>query len=148
MTSEAIPARPWRPLRLMIVATLLLITLQVALGEVVGAGNYPTTGSSINSLSQLISAMYSAAGVMIFVHVGVGLTILLAAIGTTILARRYHKASETRSSGLGVLCVIIALLGGYVFAVSDFQNGLGILLMVNAALAAYAMYFLALYYTK
>jgi hypothetical protein len=46
------------------------------------------------------------------------------------------------------MCIILALIGGYFFAASDFQNGLGILVMVNAALAAFAMFFIALYYTK
>lgn len=133
----------------MIVVTLVLITLQIVLGEIVGAAaTYPTTGMAITSIGQLISVMNSTAGVVLFVHVAVGILILIAAIGTAMIARRYHKPAETRAVGLGILCIILALIGGYIFAASDFQNGLGIILMVNAAIVAYAMLFIALYYTK
>ena len=148
-TATQTGVRSWRPLRIMIVVTLVLITLQVALGEIVGAGgNYPSTGTPINSIGDLITAMSNAAGPMIFVHVGNGLLILIAALGTLFLALRYHKRSETTAVVLGFVAVILALLGGYVFADSDFQNGGGIILMVNSALGAYAFFFLALYYTK
>ena len=136
-------------MRLMLVATLVLISLQVALGEIVGAvANYPTTAVPINSIGALFSAMYSAAGPMIFVHASNGILILLVSIGNVILSRRYHKRSETTSTIAGLVSVAVALIGGYLLAVSDFTNFGGVLLMINSALASYAFFFIALYYTK
>ena len=133
----------------MITVTLILITLQIFFGETVGAvASYPSTAVAINSIGDLISAMSSAAGPIIFVHVFNGLLILLAAIGTLMIAMRYHKRSETTMAVLGFISVIIALMGGFIFADSDFANGGGIILMVNGALGAYAFFFLALYFTK
>ena len=85
---------------------------------------------------------------MIFVHATNGILILLVSIGNVILSRRYHKRSETTSTIAGLVSVAVALIGGYLLAVSDFTNFGGVLLMINSALASYAFFFIALYYTK
>jgi len=142
----SIQARSWRPLRVMLVVTLLLITLQIALGEIVGAvATYPSTAVPITSLGGLISALLTAAGPIVLVHVANALLILVAGIGSFALALRYHKRSVTISAVLSLVSIVVAVLGGYIFAVSDFANGGGILLMVNGALAAYALLFITLY---
>lgn len=143
------PARSWRPLRLMIVATLVVEVLQFTFGEIVSASaNYPATPVPINSISQLFSAISSAGGTILFVHAFTGLFLFLMVVGTLAIAVRYHRRNVTNSVALGVLSMLIAVLGGYVWASSDFSNGGGILLMVNGALAAYSFLFIALYYTR
>ena len=103
---------------------------------------------SIGSIGSLLSAMWSAAGATIMIHALWGLLVLLMAIGTTPIALRYHKRSVTATSVLALVSMVLAVLGGLVWAASDFSNGGGIALIVNGALGAYAFFFLALYYTK
>jgi len=142
-------ARSWRPLRLMVVATLVVEVLQFVFGEFVSAfATYPTTTTQISSMNDLFSAMESAAGPILFVHAFNGVLLFLMAIGTMVVALRYHRKAITTSAALAVVSMLIAVVGGYVWASSDFSNGGGILLMVNGALGAYSFLFLMLYYTK
>lgn len=142
-------ARSWRPLRLMIVATLVIEVIQFVFGEFVGAAaTYPANPVPINSLGELFSAMSSTVGPILFVHAFTGLLLFLMTVGTVVAAVRYHKRNVTTSVSAGVLSMLISVLGGYIWASSDFSNGGGILLMVNGALAAYSFLFIALYFTK
>lgn len=151
MGAMADPAmtRSWRPLRVMITVSIVTIIVQLFFGEIVSAvAVYPTTSVQLNSVGDIISAMNSAAGSVLLVHAFFGLFVFLSVLGTTVVALRYHKRSVTRAAILSLLSIVIALLGGYLWASSDFSNGGGILLMVNGALAAFGLLFLTLYYTK
>lgn len=147
--ADSAVGRSWRPLRLMIVVSLVVIVLQVFFGEIVSiVVDYPTTPVQLNSIGDVISAMNSAGGTVLLVHGFFGLFVFLSVLGTTVSAVRYHKRSVTRAAVLSLVSIIVAVLGGYVWASSDFSNGGGILLMVNGALAAFGLLFLTLYYTK
>ena len=130
----------------MIVVTLVMATLQFAFGEVgSAAATYPSTVAS--SIGGYVSALLSAGPLLAF-HALWGILLLLAALGTTAMALRRHKRSLATSSILGLVATIIAVLGGYLWVASGFNNGVGILLMVNGAIGLYAFYFISLYYTK
>lgn len=147
--ADSVVGRSWRPLRVMITVSLIVIIVQLFFGEIVSAvAVYPATAVQLNSIGDILSAMNTAAGPILLVHAFFGLFVFLAVLGTTVTALRYHKRSVTRSAVLSLVSIIVALLGGYVWASSDFSNGGGILLMVNGALAAFGLLFLTLYYTK
>ncbi len=136
-------------MRLMITVSLVVIIVQVFFGEIVSAAAvYPSTPVQLNSVGDIISAMNSAAGPVLLVHAFFGILVFLSVLGTTVAAVRYHKRSVTRAAALSLVSIVVALLGGYLWASSDFSNGAGILLMVNGALAAFGLLFLTLYYTK
>jgi hypothetical protein len=133
----------------MFAATLVALTLQVFFGLYVGGvANYPATPVSIGSTGALLSAMSSAAGTAIFLHAFWGVLVVLMGIGTVVIARRYESGRVTVSSLAGVLSLLIALLGGLLFAASDFANGVGILLMVTGAIAAYVFLILAFFFSR
>lgn len=130
----------------MIVVTLILATLQFALGELgTFTASYPSTVG--NSIGGYLSALLQASPFLL-THGLVGIILLLSAIGSTYLALRHHKRSLTTSSILGLIASLIAVLGGYLWVSSAFSNGGGILLMVNGGIGLYAFYFMALYFTK
>jgi hypothetical protein len=136
----------WRRIRVMIVVTLVMATLQFMFGEIGSfTASYPSSvgGSVLGYLTALMSA-----SPVLAIHALWGILLFIAAIGTTVLSFRAHKRSVTTSSALGLISTIIAVLGGYIWVSSTFSNGGGILLMVNGAIGLYAFYFIALYYTK
>jgi hypothetical protein len=133
----------------MLTVTLIAITLQVVFGFIVGGiANYPSTATSISSIGDLLSAMWSAAGPSIMLHAFWGVLVVLMGVGTTRIALRYHKRNVTATSALGLVSLVVALLGGFIFASSDFVSGGGILLMVGGVLGAYAFLFLALRFAR
>src|SRR5208337_135690 len=141
--------RSWRRLRVMLAVTLIALTLQVLIGLYVGGeANYPVTPANIGSIGGILSAMSSAAGPAILLHAFWGVLVLLMGIGTAVIARRFQNASVTISSFAGLFSLLIALLGGLVFAVSDFASGAGILFMVIGAIASYAFLLLTFYFTR
>jgi uncharacterized protein YybS (DUF2232 family) len=150
MTEAAPPsqARSWRPLQLMLAAVLVAVTLQVVLGEEVSfIANYPVTPVANGSIGSLLSAMWSAAGPSLIIHAFLGVLVVLIGIWTTVVALRYHKRSVTATAVLALVSLVIAILGGFIWASSDFANELGTTLMQNAALVAYVFLLLALYFT-
>jgi len=147
--ADSAAVRSWRPLRVMITVSLVVMIVQLFFGEIVSAvAVYPATSVQLNSFGDIISAMSSAAGAILLVHAFFGLIVFLSVLGTTVVALRYHKRSVTTAAVLSLVSTVLAVLGGYVWASSDFSNGGGILLMVNGALAAFGLLFLTLYYTK
>ncbi len=76
-----------------------------------------------------------------------GFLILLSAFGVLILALRYHRRSVKVAAGLGLLFALIAGLAGD-FVLSGFSAGGSSMQMGGSYLGAYAIYFIALYYTK
>jgi hypothetical protein len=133
----------------MLVVSLVIVIVQVFFGEVVsGSATYPAASVQLNSIGDLITAMNSAAGPALLVHAFFGILVLLSVLGTAVIAVRYHKRSVTVSALLSLVSVVLAVLGGYVWASSDFSNPGGVILMVNGALGTFGMLFVTLYYTK
>jgi uncharacterized protein YybS (DUF2232 family) len=133
----------------MLAATLILLTLQVVLGEAVAIiANYPAAPVAIGSVGSLLSAMWSAAGSALIIHAFLGVLVVLAAIWTTIVAVHYHRRSVSTTTALALVSLLLAIIGGFIWVSSGFANGGGMDLMQNAALAAYVFLFLALYFTK
>jgi hypothetical protein len=77
-----------------------------------------------------------------------GFLILLSAVGVLVVSLRYHRKSVKIGAALGLITVIIAGLGGYFFVLSGFTNGGSSMQMGGTFEAAFALYFITLYYTK
>jgi hypothetical protein len=140
--------RSWRPFRLTIVATLILLSLQAWTGDFV---NVFVTTSTWSVPAQNIGGFFQAITshtVFLLWHGMEGLLVLLSAIAVLVVSFRYRRRSVKICAVMGLIAVIIAGLGGYLFVLSGFSNGGNSMQMGGSFLGAYALYFIALYYTK
>jgi hypothetical protein len=146
---EGVPeAKSWRPLRLSIAATLILLTLQGWTGDFV---NVFVTTSPANTSSQGLGGFFSAVmdgGLLLIWHGMEGFLILFSAIGVLVVSLRYRRRSVKVGALLGLVAVVVAGLGGYLFVLSGFSAGSSTMQMGGASIGAYALYFITLYYTK
>jgi hypothetical protein len=143
----ATEARSWRPLRLSIVATLLLLSIQGWTGDFV---NVFLTSTYSANVSQSIGGFFQAVlagGPALTVHGMLGLLVLLSSIGVLIVSLRYRRRSVKIGAALGLIVTVVAGLGGYLFVLSGFSAGGDSMQMGGAYLGAYALYFITLYYT-
>ena len=140
--------RSWRPLRLSVVATLILLSLQLWTGDFV---NVFVTTASATAPAQSVGGFFMAVvngGIFLIWHGMEGFLILLSAIGVLVVSLRYHRRSVKIGALLGLITVVIAGLGGYLFVLSGFTAPGNSMQMGGAAIGAYAFYFITLYYTK
>jgi hypothetical protein len=143
---DTIEARSWRPLRLSIVATLILLTLQLWTGDFV---NVFVTTSAASAPSQSIGGFFQAVmdgGLLLIWHGMEGFLILLSAVGVLAVSLRYQRRSVKIGAALGLVAVVVAGLGGYLFVLSGFTAGGNTMQMGGASTGAYALYFITLYY--
>ena len=139
--------RSWRPLRLSIVATLLLLGVQGWTGDFVNVFQTSTFSSSVN---QSIGGFFQAVlgnGPALTVHGMLGFLILISSIGVLAVSLRYHRRSVKIGAALGLIVTIIAGLGGYLFVLSGFSAGGNSMQMGGSYVGAFALYFITLYYT-
>jgi heme A synthase len=138
----------WKPLRLSIVATLVLLTLQGWTGDFV---NVFVTTSTKNEVSQSLGGFFQTVvdqGPFLIWHAMEGILIVLSGIGVLVVSLRYKRRSVRLASALGLLFVLLAGLGGYLFVISGFSQPGSTMQMGGSFLGAYAFYFITLYYMK
>jgi hypothetical protein len=142
-------ARPeWRRLRLVIVLTLVLLTVQGWLGDTANLFAAPTTPVTVNgSLAGLLTAIIND-GLILIIHAFTGILIL--ALAVTVLA--FSLKSKPRNvqvpSILGLVSVVSAIIGGTLFVLSGFTNNGVSAEMGGSFIGAYAFYFIELFYAK
>jgi len=144
-TSET---RSWRPLRLSIVATLVLLGLQGWTGDFV---NVFVTTSPVTNVNQSVGGFFQAVvngGLFLIWHGMEGFLILLLAVGVLVVSLRYRRRSVKIGAALGLITVVVAGLGGYLFVLSGFSSGGTSMQMGGTFEMAFAFYFITLYYTK
>ncbi len=140
--------RSWRPLRLSIVATLLLLAVQGWTGDFVNVFVTTTPATNVNeSVGGFFQAVLNG-GLLLVWHGMEGFLILLSAVGALVVSLRYQRRSVKIGAALGLITVIIAGLGGYLFVLSGFTSGGNSMQMGGTFEAAFAFYFITLYYTK
>jgi len=140
--------RSWRPLRLSAVVTLILMSLQAWTGDFVNVFLTSTFGTTVGqSVGGFFQAVLSG-GPFLLWHEMEGFLVLLSAIGVLVVSLRYQRRSVKIASGLGLFFIVVAGLGGYFFVLSGFSAGGSSMQMGGSFLGAYAMYFIALYYSK
>lgn len=140
--------KSWRPLRLSAVATLILMSIQAWTGDFVNVFLTSTFGTSVAATSGGFFQAVLGNGLFLLWHGMEGFLVLISGIGVVAVAFRYHRRSVRIAAFLGLIFIIVAGLGGYLFVTSGFTAGGSSMQMAGAFLGAYAMYFLVLYYSK
>jgi hypothetical protein len=139
-----IQARSWRPLRILLALTLILLTLQASTGGyVAGAGGF--TAAIGLPLGGILSALSLASPPVIW-HAFEGILIIILAAATAVLSLRYPKRGVKGYAILGLVATLIAAVGGYL--VVSTGPGPADALMSNGFLGTYAFFFMTLYSTK
>jgi hypothetical protein len=139
-----------RPLKLMTVLNIILLSIQAWSGDVVNLFAVFPQGpvSNIGGAVQALDSVGWVSPLALF-HGIDGVVILLLSIGVSAVAfRRTRMRSLRVVSLLGLLSVISALIGGYLFVFSGFLNNGNSAQMGGSFIGAYAMNFLVLYYIK
>jgi len=139
-------ARNPRPLRLSIVATLLLLTLQGWLGDFVNVFVTTSSTSSV-SFSDFTQALVNQ-GPVVVVHALIGFLIFFSGIGVLVVALKHRDRRVKIAAALALLAVVSAGVGGILFVLSGLSAGGSSMQMGGSYIAAYALYFITLYYSK
>jgi len=147
--SMQVQSDPLRPLKLMTVLNLVLLSVQAWTGDVVNLfAAFPS--GAVSGFGQFFSSLLSAGpGPLALWHGVEGLLVFLLSIGIAVSAFRRSKSRSLRIvSLLALLSVTSATIGGYLFVFSGFLNNGYSAQMGGSFIGAYAMNFLVLYYSK
>jgi heme A synthase len=139
-----------RRFRILLAVTLIVLTVQGWSGGTVNLFYAPATGTTPPpySLSGFFSAVQSIGGLLIW-HAAEGIFLFFLAIAVFALSFVWSKSRAVRiTSGLGLLFVLFAALGGFMFVMSGFSNGGNSAQMDGSFIGSYAFYFIALYYSR
>jgi hypothetical protein len=141
---------PLRPLKLMTVFNLVLLSLQAWTGDVmVIFAAFPQ--GALNTFADAYQALQSVGwpAPLAIVHAVGGILILLLALGIVVVAFRRTKSRSVRvTSLLGLIAVLSAVVGGYLFVFSGFLANGNSAQMGGSFIGAYAANFLVLYFSK
>jgi hypothetical protein len=137
-------------LKLMTVFNLVLLSVQAWTGDVlVIFAAFPQ--GVVNTFGDAYRALQSVGwpAPLAIVHAIGGILILLLTLGILVVAFRRTKSRGVRvASLLGLISVLSAVVGGYLFVFSGFVANGNSAQMGGSFIAAYAMNFLVLYFSK
>jgi heme A synthase len=139
-----------RKFRVLVAVTLIVLTVQGWSGGTVNIFYAPSSGVTPPpySLAGFISEVQSIGGLLIW-HAAEGIFLFFLAIAVFALSFVWSKSRAVRiTSGLGLLFVLFAALGGFMFVMSGFSNGGNSAQMDGSFIGSYALYFMALYYAR
>jgi len=137
-----------RPLKLMTVANIVLLSVQAWTGDVVNLfSSFPS--GTVNGVGGAVQELQSAGPGPLAIYHGVqGVVILILAIGISALAFGTKSRGVRIASLLALASVVAAAIGGYYFVFSGFTSDGNSAQMGGSFIGAYAMNFLVLYYSK
>lgn len=102
-----------------------------------------SAGGLLRALQRLPSSFFPQ------FHAFLGLALVVLALAVLVLSFTWSRSTGVRIWSLvGLLAVLSAALGGYQFVISGFEEGGSSAQMGGSFIAAFASYFLVLYYTK
>lgn len=139
-----------RRFRILVVVTLAILTVQGWFGDTVNIFFAPATGTTPPpfSFSGFFQSVESLGFPMTW-HAFEGIVLLVLAILVFSFSFFWSRAKSVRiASGLGLMMVFSAGLGGFLFVMSGFANGGNSAQMGGSFIGSYAFYFIALYYSK
>jgi hypothetical protein len=105
----------------------------------------PAGGGSVGGFFQAVTG---DGGPLLLWHGMEGFLVLLSAVGVVAVSLRYKRRSVKIAAVLGLVSVLSAGVGGYFFVTSGFDAGGSSMRMGGSFTAAFALYFILLYYTK
>ena len=138
-----------RKFSILLVGMLALLTLQGWSGDTVNIFlPASATTTPLSSFSGFFSTLESA-GSLAVVHMSVGILLSVLAVAVFALSFVWSKSRGVRiASGVGLLMVISAAIGGFLFVMSGLSDGGNSAQMGGSFIGAYAFYFIALYYSR
>lgn len=141
-----------RRLRALIIVTLLLLTAQGWFGETVNIFVVPPNGTArpAQSLSGFLHAVGSLSPPFLLVwHTIEGLVLVVLSVVVLALSFAWSRSWGVRIwSAVGLLSMLSAALGGYLFVMSGLSDGPSSAQMGGSFIGAYASYFMTFYYTR
>ena len=145
LSATSVSPRSWRPFRRLLALTLILTTIQAAIGGPLagGAGGGFQTAASA-SFGAVVSAVLGSGGLLIY-HAFEGVLIFVLAVVLAAFSFRYDARGVRAFAVLSLVAALIALAGGYLHMGG---SSAGIPLMSEGFIATYAFLFMTLYYTK
>lgn len=153
-TAPRTPPQPGgtRALRTLVVLTLVGLTVQGWLGDEVNLFGAPPNGTpppaaSLNGFVGAVASLHPA--LFLLWHTVEGVVLVALAVAVIVCAFRCSASTGVRAwSVLGLLTMVSAAVGGYLFVMSGFTDGGASAQMGGSFIGAYASYFLTLYYTR
>ena len=134
-------------LRFFIIATLAILSVQGWTGDYTNLFSVFPTGAVNFSAEGLLLAVQKAGQIPVY-HAFEGFLIVAFSVVVLILSLRIKVKSVQLSSILGLAAVVSAAAGGTLFVLSGFQNNGNSAQMGGSFIAAYAFYFVELYFSK
>lgn len=139
---------PARNLRISIVVTLAALTAQGWTGDSVNLFSQFPNSTVQHSFTDLWLAL-STGGPIATLHGIEGLALVALSFLTLLLSFKSSKSKSVRiTSVLATIAIVSAAIGGVLFVFSGFQDNGVSSQMGTSFIAAYALYFTELYYTK
>jgi hypothetical protein len=151
---DAVEERPktGRRFRILLVFVLVVLTIQGWFGDTVNIFVAPSSGITPPpfSLSGFLNALESLPTPFLpLYHAFEGIFLIVLAVAVFALSFTWSKSRGVRiASGLGLVMVVSAAIGGFLFVMSGFSNGGNSAQMGGSFIGAYAFYFIALYYSR
>jgi hypothetical protein len=138
----------FKSLRVMVVITLILLTIQYELGmDISLSPNLPELSPFGFSLMKISDALHLA-GPVALVHAVLGSLLALLSILTLILSLRSKIGSVQIFGSLGFLTMLVAMTGGILFTLSGFQEDHYSLAMASNFILTFIFNSLELYFLK
>jgi len=135
-------------LRIFIVITLIILTVQGWFGDTVNIFIAPPGTNSTVPFSAIISTIENY-GFFLVWHAFEGLLLVFLSIALVVASFRWSRARSVRIlSLLGMLMIVSAAIGGLSFVLSGFNAGGSSAQMGGSFIGSYAFYFMEIYYTK
>ena len=140
-------SNPLKPLRVMLIAILILLFFQYELGITVNFSNLPSIPAFGFSILQISDALHQA-GSAALIHAILGAWLVILAAINLILSLRSKVRSAQVYGVLSFLSMIFAGGGGLFFVLSGFQDDNASHAMATNFLLCFVLLFLELYSIK
>ncbi|MDV3244262.1 MAG: hypothetical protein LYZ66_03675 [Nitrososphaerales archaeon] len=133
--------------------TLFVLFAQFPLGMWLNLfASFPTSSPSLSGMAGMMSSMmgFMMTGGMsvLMVHMFIGFVLLITSVITLGIASYSGERRAIMLSGLGLVSIIVAGVGGLSFMFSGFQDSFLSYLMAIGFLSAFTVYFVILYVAK
>jgi len=148
--TKAISPKNARSYRILLVLILVILSVQAWFGDFVNIFVAPPTGVTPPpfSLTGLLQGIESL-GLPLIWHAFEGFSLVVIGLALAILSFVWSCPKGAKiSSFLGFIFIVVAALGGVLFVLSGFSDGGASMQMGGSFVGAFAMYFVALYFSK
>ena len=135
-------------LRVVTVVLLVLMAFQGWLGDTVNLFAVFPSGGVSGSFHGFVQAVLAVGPVLIIHVLNAFLLLILGIVLAVLILMRTNSRGAKIASVLGAWSILSAMIGGILFVLSGFTNNAYSAQMGGSFIAAYAMYFVTLYFLK